>query len=125
MKPCLQQQQKAKQHAAAAAAPATSTSSQVSSFTQLHHAHSNAASERDSDEVSSKASHHRPALPGSEALQALQHAASTAAAEQDGVLMQSAQPMQVCVVHNVVITHRAYACVSVLARACSPLACSQ
>lgn len=89
--------QRAKHHAALAALVATS-SSQLSSLTQLPHTHSNAAaSERDPDEVSSKGPNHRPAVPGSEALQALQHAgsAAAAAAEQDGMVARNAQPMQV------------------------------
>ena len=95
---CLQ---KAKHHATAAA-PAASTSSQASSLTQLQHTHSNAAaSERDPDEVSSKGPHHRPAVPSSGALQALQHAGSTAMTEQDGMTVHSGQPMQVWTLHTV------------------------
>lgn len=85
--------QRSKHHAAAV--PAASDSSQMSSSTQLHHTHSNAASDRDADEVSSRAPHPRAAALGSVGDHALQPLHSNAAAEQEAVMIQGALPMQV------------------------------
>ena len=85
--------QRAKHHSAAV--PSASDSSQLSSFTQLAHTHSNAMSDRDADEVTSRAPHHRAAALGSSGGHVLQPLHSNAAAEQEAVTMQGALPMQV------------------------------
>ena len=86
---CLQ---RTKHHAAVL--PAVSSSSQNSSFTALQHTHSNAAAERDAEEVTSKLSQHSSTTAAGNLV--LQHSRSNAASEPDAAYSQAhAHPMQV------------------------------